>query len=358
MNQADDISDKELSELYHGASRERSPASLDRAILDLAREHVQMHNTNTRLRKLTPRFAWAAVIVLSIGVVLSIQFSEDSRVNDITRHLSKPAQKPAKYEEQVPQNFAAKRKTAPGVSDNKSDALEKSEIAKFSAEIPAETSIPEAKSSDIAKAPRSQVSAQPSAPPSETFERSRLNRAPPPATIVAEKPRQIAPSESKATVAAAPRLMLRAPQGASEPEPAAPSSAQPVLPSTESTASGAGQLAQPSNDSAISPPRAKLKSKPKQQDKAQVAPFRCADLSQYACAVSPRCVLTKSDNALTCRDATNRCESAINQLAANAATVCEGLGGCRFISGDCECNKQSEQCVCKSKGPAICQPAK
>ena len=351
MNPADDISDKELSELYHDASRERSPGSLDRAILDLAREHVQMHNTNTRLRKLTPRFAWAAVIVLSVGVVLSIQFSEDSKVHDITRHLSKLPQKPARYEEQIPQNIAAKRKAAPS-AENKSEANDKREIAKFSAEILAEKSIRESKSSDVAKAPQPLANAQVPTQPSEASELSRLNRP-----EAAQKPRHRPQSESKsdATVAAAPRLMLRPPQSASEPEPT-PSPALTLAPSTESTASGARPLAQPLNDSAFSPPKAKLKSKPKQTEKAQGAPFRCAELSQYACAVSPRCVLTKSDNALTCRDAANRCESAINQLAANAATVCEGLGGCRFISGDCECNKQSEQCVCKSKGPASCQP--
>jgi len=356
MNPIDDISDNELSELYHDASREKSPASLDRAILDLAREHVQVHNTNARLRKFTPRFAWAAVIVLSVGVILSIEFESNKDLLEsptTQRALPAPKAKPKPAAEtKVEQKTLLQKEEAP--QTRQSQPASRDQLAM------------EDSSANIVQFP---VQA------AEEQEKGLLERKSAPAARRIARPQKQAPAAPAFNKLVAPTASPSATAAAAaSPEPApAPAPAPSVATSsisTEAVADKAGAAAAKTEASRLSKEQdiasafsrspAKLKSKVTptlEQERARVSQTACQELSAYACAISSDCVLSKTASGLSCRSAANRCESAFNQIEASE-TACKSKSGCEFISGDCQCNKKSEQCVCSSKGPAICQPLK
>jgi len=294
MTSTDDISDKELAELYHDASDESSPASLDQTILAIAREHAQMHQTNVRLRKFTPRFAWAAVVLLSIGVVLSIEFGDYSSTSDYSRSESQPSLKKKFSRPPAKPQAPAKLDSEPlrEAESTFSGSSESSATASVDKKIASTDTQPE-------------------------LARSR---------IAAKKPAAVAPAPPQSSAALSP----------------AP--AEPMIIESDSTN-------KKSADTEFSRQTAKLKAKPQAESPSKA----CGNLSAYACAESATCVLIKADSGLLCRQATNHCETGFNQLKPSEM-LCQEIEGCQFVNGDCQCNKQSGECICNSKGPAICRP--
>jgi len=391
MNPTDDISDKELSELYRDTSRERSPASLDRAVLEMAREHVQMHQTNTRLRRFTPRFAWAAVIVLSIGVVLSVELDNSSKLLDNARspaELSQaplnrsenlpgsdmraaPAAKPkpramAKYKPKLkPMPVESETTTAADIPAQPSAEAEPSAAAELSAAAEPESQVAAPAQGVLAERRRDasepisekKLARQETIASEENIRRKSidsLNKKPASrAQPLTAAPMPATPAPAPAPTASFARPAKKAPSAsASRMTAAAP---QGYADKAETADIGAGSSGRFSQDSETDSSKLSLASKMNQAAQlSNVAPS-CPKLSPYACAVTPGCVLIKADSGLSCRAASNACERDFNQIEAKASS-CTNTPGCRFSRGDCDCNKQSGQCLCNGTGPALCQP--
>ncbi len=89
MSEFDDLRDESLSSAWRALSDEQTPAGLDRSILQAAKQRPRLAN----LLSLKP-LAWAAVMVLTVGVVLELQRSAPELLDQPAAY-DMPAEAPA-----------------------------------------------------------------------------------------------------------------------------------------------------------------------------------------------------------------------------------------------------------------------
>ena len=80
----------------------------------------------------------------------------------------------------------------------------------------------------------------------------------------------------------------------------------------------------------------------------------CPLLNNRACISSLNCSLITVDDALVCNDASNICDKDFSQLL-GTQNQCELKESCEFIAGQCECNSDAEgSCSCLDNRPPSC----
>lgn len=336
----DDLSDNEISELYQAASRESSPAALDAEVLRLAREHADIHNKNKRLRKLAPGFSWAAIIVLSIGVILSIEFGDYSDVNQI--HEKTP-ENMVEFKPAAPKKIAPSAKPKPKFKAKPKPMFEaEQDTAAGGAAMPSPA--------PLVPAPMASAPLAKEAPASGIERLARKRRAMKPSAAPGDATSNLFADSEKAETATKSQI-------AKSPEPIpAPKSIAP--------AEKSAPIITPASPPAIAEGRAELKREQlRQAMPAASAPAvarsktstaaDCTALSHLACAASANCVLVGNPGGLQCQSTRNACEIGFNQISGNAKD-CQQKPGCRFIESQCKCDPDSGDCQCDSNQPSQC----
>jgi len=86
---------------------------------------------------------------------------------------------------------------------------------------------------------------------------------------------------------------------------------------------------------------------------ASITDQSCAELSNSKCLESTSCILDKADDTLICREPNNTCEQGFVQIA-QSKEQCQMKSECEFISSDCHCDEYG--CQCEDNLPPACKP--
>lgn len=213
--------DDDVARGYRALPRDEPPASIDAAILAASRRAVKARPTATR--RWGPPLAAAAVLVLSVGVVLRMQLEQpDIATSMPAREEAVPPRAPS-----PPAQVAPAAEPATPTPQASADAMSAAPQARMAQKPIAQ---PEAKRARRSEPP---LEPQPAAPPAPLETRP----APPPAAAFAPSapapvdasPPRAATSETRQDIALSPEATITAPvRAAPPPMAAAPSAARPT----------------------------------------------------------------------------------------------------------------------------------
>lgn len=79
----------------------------------------------------------------------------------------------------------------------------------------------------------------------------------------------------------------------------------------------------------------------------------CRTLNSAACLASSSCVLSNTNNELTCHAAMNHCERDFRQLD-DQSDLCQQREQCEYTAGKCDCDTDGS-CECINKTPPSCK---
>jgi len=88
-------------------------------------------------------------------------------------------------------------------------------------------------------------------------------------------------------------------------------------------------------------------------NKESMLSHACEKLSNAECLASTNCILEKDNDSLICRQSKNPCEKGFVQIT-QPKEQCQIKPECEYISSDCHCDEHG--CQCADNQPPICKP--